>query len=207
MGGVEQDRRFESAVRELRDTGEVGGEPDSGGASVPGGLQGLAVTAPRLFAVEAWREEVAPEPLSYSVLGRIAELKAEVRLLELGHKVARPGLDDDGVDLVVDHRLAVQVKSTGGLKGFDGSSARRWEFEFRTARKDGRRAASNGARSRGRSHVDFLLLYGRDADVWWVVPTVEIPVGPRGSYLSGWPKRRGVARGVAFALPGFQEGR
>jgi hypothetical protein len=129
------------------------------------------VDSARLFAVpDVVRGVGSLEGLSHSVLGRIAELKAEIRLLELGHKVARPGLDDDGVDLVVDHRLAVQVKSTGRCGAASSRASGSYEFEFRRPLKDGGRGLSVAERRRDVSHIDFFLFYARDIDAWWVVP-------------------------------------
>jgi hypothetical protein len=127
------------------------------------------VVSDRLFAVAVEEPSGPSLALSFSTLGRIAELKAEVRLLELGHKVASPGVDEDGVDLVVDYRHAVQVKSSAG-RVEDG---RRWEFEFRAPRKDALRAASNAERSRS-LRADFVLCYARDVDLWWVVPAADL---------------------------------
>lgn len=45
--------------------------------------------------------------------GTATELEVIARLLRLGHKVATPVVDDDGVDLIVDYRTLVQVKYTG----------------------------------------------------------------------------------------------
>jgi PD-(D/E)XK endonuclease len=108
-------------------------------------------------------------------LGKAAEMDAIGRLLRLGHRVAVPVCDDDGVDLVVDYRVTVQVKSTGCFAGPHG-------YPMVSLQK-GRR----GQRSRGgsvvRSHVDVFAVYAVDVG-WWVIPREAMPrtglwLGPR----------------------------
>jgi len=45
-------------------------------------------------------------------VGAISELQVACRLLELGHKLAKPLFDDDGVDLIANYRTTVQVKGS-----------------------------------------------------------------------------------------------
>jgi hypothetical protein len=95
--------------------------------------------------------------LSASVVGRVGELLAEARLLELGHSVSRPSVDD-GYDLVVDARLTIQVK-TSKLAFPAGRSKPHLRFHVFSNPKQ-RRAA------------DFFLFCGRNGrtETWWVVP-------------------------------------
>jgi hypothetical protein len=86
------------------------------------------------------------------------ELRAIANLLELGHKVAVPVVDDDGVDLVIDYHLRANVKSCARLLGD------RWEFEFKATRK----------KVRVPIRVDFFFLYALDVDAWWIIPASEI---------------------------------
>lgn len=55
---------------------------------------------------------VAPLFTHASAQGKAAELKAAVLLMGMGYEVAVP-LADNGVDLVVNYRIRVQVKSSG----------------------------------------------------------------------------------------------
>src|SRR3990172_7695085 len=44
-------------------------------------------------------------------IGALAEIRLIAELLGRGHRVAQPVSDDDGVDLIVNYRTCVQVKS------------------------------------------------------------------------------------------------
>lgn len=94
------------------------------------------------------------------VLGAVSEQLAVVRLLELGHKVARPVVDDDGVDLVVNYRVTVQVKSSRLAE----IRARKHLYRFHVF-----------TNSTKRWYADVYLFHGtgdsgRERGLWWVVP-------------------------------------
>lgn len=93
--------------------------------------------------------------------GRVSEQLAIARLLTLGHHVAVPVIDDDGVDLIVNYRLKVQVKSSS-LR--DGGERVFYRFATAPMRSGGRRDA----------HVDVYVLHGRDTDEWWVVSAANL---------------------------------
>src|SRR4051812_22007468 len=48
---------------------------------------------------------------NYARIAKAVEMMLAAKLMLLGHHVAIP-LEDDGVDLIVDYRVGVQVKST-----------------------------------------------------------------------------------------------
>ncbi len=143
----------------------------------------------RLFEVESaeaddlgvshWR--------SLSTQGQVSEILCAAKLLELGHRVAVPIVDDDGVDLVVNYRTTVQVKSSGLHDLFSGKSqeGRYYFFVF-------------GGLAEA-WHADVLILRGVTAarDFWWVLPRDVVPRG-RGkrSYSVAPP---GFARRAGFS--------
>lgn len=111
--------------------------------------------------------ELAPVELQPAVggtaaVGAAAEFEAISLLLRRGHKVAVPVVDDDGVDLIVDYRVTVQVKSTAmrssrGLPILGAARhVRRHRGEASTWRVIG-------------SHVDVVLVSVRDVG-WYVIP-------------------------------------
>jgi len=86
-------------------------------------------------------------------LGKASEYELTAELLRRGHNVAIPVVDDHAVDLVVNYRLRVQVKSSqrnrqGGYS-FSGGVA-------------------SGSLLRGSAEI--FVLYGRGPDVWWIIP-------------------------------------
>jgi len=86
--------------------------------------------------------------------GALGETKAVAELLQRGYKVARPVVDDDGVDLIVSYRITVQVKTARRW------TSRGWNFQcFQRAR----RAALP-------SHIDILLCHALDVGAWWMIP-------------------------------------
>jgi hypothetical protein len=101
--------------------------------------------------------------LSRTTTGRVAELLAEAKLLSLGHRVARESVDEDGVDLLVDRRVTVQVRSSLLQTVATSASGAHRFYVFKSGR--GWRA-------------DFFVFYGYDEDildgVWWVVPRSEL---------------------------------
>jgi hypothetical protein len=99
-------------------------------------------------------------PVSNQVMGRVAELRAEERLLLRGHKVALPGTDDDGVDMVVNYRIAVQVKTTSY-----GPKTGTWQVGL-----DSMRASERSRKGTLRDHVDVLLVHAHPIDAWWCLP-------------------------------------
>lgn len=118
-----------------------------------------------------------------SATGKVSELAATARLLALGRKVAVPVVDDDGVDLVVDYRVRVQVKSALAPKTWETVSG----YEYSAYRFDSKRGWSN---------ADVFVLHGQDADRWWVVPAAAlIGLGRSVSFYEG--PGRGRARAIA----------
>jgi hypothetical protein len=91
--------------------------------------------------------------------GKLAEQLAIVELLERGHSVALPVVDDDGVDLVVNYRLRVQVKSCQekAWESVPGYPYRGFSWSVKPGRKN---------------KADVFLFYGRleSGGRWFVVP-------------------------------------
>lgn len=123
-----------------------------------------------------------------SARGRIVELLAEVRLLVLGHRVARESVDDDGVDLILDRHLLLQVRSSQ-LHTVAASSLRPHRaFIFKRGKNGGWRA-------------DFYLFCGYeqiDAGFWWIVPGEVLRERGVGSSLTLFAEA-GSGRSVEFA--------
>lgn len=93
-----------------------------------------------------------------SAYGAVAEQLAIAELLLRGHRVAVPVVDDDGVDLVVDYRVRVQVKN-----------AHRRDVE--TVPGYSYPASSWGSK-RGWRDADVFMLHS--AGRWWIVPAWEL---------------------------------
>lgn len=104
--------------------------------------------------------------------GRVSEQLVIAKLLTLGHHVAVPVIDDDGVDLIVNYRFKVQVKSSC-LR--DKGDERVYRFATAPSRAGGRRDA----------HVDVYVLHGRDTDEWWVVSAANLQTMARFSRTPG----------------------
>lgn len=125
----------------------------------------------RLFAVP----ELGPEddylarsdaPRRTSAVGKASELAAIARLLAMGHRVAVPVVDDDGVDFVVDYRTTVQVKSTGtfSVRPEQGQYGE-YRFDFAGSQNTSR------AGSKFRPiRAEVLVFHARPEDMWWIVP-------------------------------------
>ncbi len=144
----------------------------------------------RLFEVEPISRRARNGGLSSAAVGAIAETKAITKLLELGHKVAIPVVDDDGVDLVVNYTTTVQVKarsaacvnSPTGTYAFSPSGSTR-------------RYSSNG-RSDKRPQVPFadvLIFYAIDIGAWWILTADQLheagaTPGVESITLRAWPK-------------------
>lgn len=129
-----------------------------------------------LFPVSAGVSETVSRAWSPVAQGAYAELLLATRLLELGHRVARPIVDDDGVDLIVDYHLTVQVKS-GRYRRADGAL----NVNLRAANSQDRRRY--GTRALG-AHVDVLAVLAADSGVWWHIPTSELTAGAVGLCVS-----------------------
>lgn len=91
-------------------------------------------------------------------LGGAAEMLLVARLLKDGRKVAKPIVDDDGVDLVVDYNLTLQVKSAV-YRGKDG------RIEVRLGSSQ-----MSGGRQGLADHVDVLVVHAWDSGTWWLIP-------------------------------------
>jgi hypothetical protein len=115
------------------------------------------------ISVKKSDDACSPAPVSHQVIGRVSELRAEVELLLRGHKVAHPGTDDDGVDLIVDYGIAVQVKATGS------STGGKWSVNLNGLRFSERRAGES-VKGCLREHVDVLIVHAHPISAWWVIP-------------------------------------
>lgn len=114
-------------------------------------------------ALSLWPNEglrVAARPaVESSAYGKIAELRAIDELIRRGHKVAIPVVDDDGVDLVVDYRTTVQVKTS-----------HRRLMETAPGYSYGAFSWGSGRNREFRADIYLLHAAGATGDRWWVVP-------------------------------------
>lgn len=126
--------------------------------------------AAALFEVLA-TARVAPSVLLPSAHGAVAELEAQALLVARGHKVAVPVVDDDGVDLIVDYRTLVQVKTTRQVNS-QGVPHVQFKRNSYQRRRDG------SLRNRGGRglppHVDVVLVQVAGVG-WYVVPRASVP--------------------------------
>lgn len=97
-----------------------------------------------------------------SAYGAVAEHLAVVELLRRGHRVAIPVVDDDGVDLVVNYSLRVQVKNATRLPIEPKPGFVYEKFAWRS--------------KRSWSEADIFMLHGVDTGVsrWWIVPAEHL---------------------------------
>lgn len=107
--------------------------------------------------------------------GAVSEYLAIAKLLELGHRVAVPVVDDAGVDLIVDYRTTVQVKMRTEATEPGGNS-----FPFPLGRGRYRRDGEyvRGLKGGG-NQADILLCHAVAPDAWWVIPWAWL-------FESGW---------------------
>lgn len=122
-----------------------------------------------------------------AAIGVAAEQLAIAALLRRGHKVAVPVVDDDGVDLIVDYRIRVQVKS-----------GRRRDIETLPGYVYSAYGWSQLGRSAGK--VELFMLHGvtpLGADRWWIVPAVVFGDAPPNSLYLYEGSTRGRSARVA----------
>ena len=190
------------AVHERRGTFEVYVYRPDFGRKVYVGCSKNELEARALFREKTAEFAVLPSAGLMS-LGIAAEHFAIGELLSRGHRVAKPVVDLDGVDLVVDYAIKVQVKSSSVDKlaskykpttGRQRRASTRY-LSFHTARK--RTGKPNVAYD-----VDvFVLFDGRPSNrVFYVVPVSEIPncgtltLTPKyEQYRDAWDWFRGAA--------------
>lgn len=114
-----------------------------------------------LFDVDAYLPEIEQDVDDYPIhrgymrRGHIAEQWAIAECLERGFHVAVPVVDDDGVDLIVNYRNTVQVKST---------MAPCWERENRLIWR-----MNKNPHVRHRN-ADYFALCWFEARRWWIFP-------------------------------------
>lgn len=111
----------------------------------------------QLFALDS----VLPSPgvVGWQAIGTSAQMLATSKLLELGYKVAIPVTDDDGVDLIVNYCVKVQVKSC---------ASRRENGVLQVALRNRRKG--RGTEHVLGTHVDVVAVYARDTGNWWIIP-------------------------------------
>ena len=94
--------------------------------------------------------------------GCISEHLAIAELLQRGHTVAVPVVDDEGIDLIVDYRTTVQVKS-GSQQGVGNS----WNFSIGHSKYK-----ANGARHYRRClEAQVFIFHAVPIAAWWIIPT------------------------------------
>jgi hypothetical protein len=99
-----------------------------------------------------------------STVGAIAEQEAILELVKRGYPVAVPVVDDEGVDLIVNYRTTVQVKSTSRRHPRGGG----YRVGLWSGRNDGKRVSGL------RDHVDCLILRVPIEDAWLIVPRAAL---------------------------------
>lgn len=107
------------------------------------------------------RRKAGERPASSMAAGVAAEHLAIAELLLRGHAVAKPVVDEDGVDLVVDYRYRVQVKSSThaviGSKYVAKTPRTGSQTTYLTCHTSrGRRGHGAGVK---RYEVDFILIF------------------------------------------------
>jgi PD-(D/E)XK endonuclease len=129
---------------------------------------------PHLFDVQPYIRPASPltspsdtNGVGTSAMGSVAEMLLIAELLKRGHKVALPVVDDDGVDLVVNYRIAVQVKSKGFRNPGGAISILVRDHRDKSRRRD---RLKKGLRP----HVDILAVYATDVATWWHIPRAEV---------------------------------
>jgi hypothetical protein len=112
---------------------------------------------------EVAEETLRIRGLSSSHKGALSEFAAIVELMRRGHKIAVPLVDDDGVDLIVDYHVKVQVKSSAAPLR-KGES---WQFGFTRGRY-----LADGSRiyEQHRLGADVLICHAVPIDAWWIIP-------------------------------------
>lgn len=95
-------------------------------------------------------------------IGTIAEMRLVAELLSRGFKVAKP-IVDDGVDLVVNYKLCLQIKSMSKATSFNS-----YQFKIRNEWKTSKGSIDLAP------EVDIIALYAIDIDGWWLIPREEV---------------------------------
>lgn len=124
--------------------------------------------------------EVDANGRNTTLIGAISEHAAITRLLSFGHKVAVPVVDDDGVDLIVNYRHTVNVKSarrphrqSAGYSNTYVFNLTTWEYRREAIRNVEGRARQ--IKRRSFETVRFLICHGVADDAWWIVPVAQLP--------------------------------
>lgn len=127
-----------------------------------------------LFALPSLPQASAPEHVGQAT-GAVAEMRLVAELLERGHKVAIPVVDDDGVDLIVNYSLTVQVKSTVCTKADkQRPNSKTLLLDLARAGRKHTDPAARRPRNMLADHIDVLAVFGRDTGTWWFVPRAAI---------------------------------
>lgn len=124
------------------------------------------MTDARLFEVPRTLEAPVESSSDYGLISKAVELLLAAQLMLRGHHVSMP-LQDDGVDLVVDYRTLVQVKS----------SATRTRPGMLYVQFDGRRfreRKTGSRKGRIRADIDIVACYARDTERWWFIPKAAL---------------------------------
>jgi hypothetical protein len=122
----------------------------------------------KLFEIpEAERTQETHLAARFQALGTAAEYILVARLLELGHKVALPVTDDDGVDMIVNYKTKVQVKSSANR-----DAAGQLHVSITSRRFSERRDRHTYI---GRN-IDVIAVHARDSGAWWLVPRSHLPI-------------------------------
>jgi hypothetical protein len=137
----------------------------------------------RLFDIGVIR--IGPPQMDAQRIGTVAEIRATAELLSRGHSVAIPVIDE-GVDLVVDYSIKVQVKASGQRTPHGAVMV---SLAQRARNASGTRAKPLN------DLVDVLLVMATDTGSWWVIPRSALEmagaIGRRNLVLSEHVQRNG----------------
>lgn len=117
----------------------------------------------RLFPVPDSEQASVGGLVSSSAVGAISEHLAIAKLLESGHRVAIPVVDDDGVDMVVNYGVTVQIKAKSRPVA---NSVYAFSLDRSRYRADGSRRPND----RKLTTAEVLICHGVEHGAWWVIP-------------------------------------
>lgn len=95
-------------------------------------------------------------------IGTISEMRLIAELLSRGFKVAKP-IVDDGVDLIVNYKICLQVKSLS-----KPGNSKSYAFKIRNAWNTSKGSIDFAP------EVDILVLHAIDINGWWLIPLEEV---------------------------------
>lgn len=101
--------------------------------------------------------------------GKLAEIKAVAKLLELGHQVFLPVTETSPCDLIcVKNRIVkIQVKSAFSIRERQSANKSIFRYEINVSKK-------HHTESYKAEEIDYFILYLQPEDLWYIIPTSEL---------------------------------